>query len=98
MWEFVGGKKESGESYQQALKRELQEELGIEVAVGDLAVDTIYSYPDLDVHLNLFNCQIIAGQPRLLEHQDLRWISRQETADYQFCPADRQLLQLLFKD
>ena len=98
MWEFVGGKKEAGESYQQALKRELQEELGIEVAVGDLAVDTIYSYPDLDVHLNLFNCQIIAGQPRLLEHQDLRWISRQETADYQFCPADRQLLQLLFKD
>lgn len=92
MWEFAGGKVEAGESGQQALKRELREELGIEVEVQEEVADVVYAYPELSVHLTLYGAAIVHGAPRLLEHNELRWIALEDAADGEFCPADRLFL------
>lgn len=95
LWEFVGGKLEPGETAPQALVRECREELGITVSVGELYMDVTHEYPDLTVHLSLFNAAIAQGVPRLLEHNDLRWITVREIPDYPFCPADVDILRRL---
>ena len=92
LWEFAGGKVEAGESGAQALKRELMEELGIDVEVGEKVTDVVYSYPELTVHLTLYSAEIIDGAPRRIEHNDLRWITLDEARDGDFCPADRLFL------
>ena len=92
MWEFAGGKVENGETGQQALKRELREELGIEVEVQEQVADVSYAYPELTVHLTLYGAAIVHGTPQLLEHNDLRWIALDEAYDGEFCPADQLLL------
>ena len=93
LWEFVGGKVEPGETHSEALRRECREELGIELAVQDVFTDVVHAYPDLTVHLTLFNAAIAAGEPQLLEHNDLRWITPDEIPDFDFCPADIEILQ-----
>lgn len=93
LWEFVGGKTEPGETPTQALIRECREELGITVTVGDVFAEITHAYPDITVHLTLYNAAIAAGTPRLLEHNDLRWITVGEIPDYSFCPADEELLR-----
>lgn len=93
LWEFVGGKVEPGEAKEQALVRECREELGITVAVGDVFAEVTHVYPDLTVHLTLFNARIAEGEPQLLEHNDLRWITPGEIDRYDFCPADEALLK-----
>ena len=95
LWEFVGGKVEPGETKEQALTRECREELGVTVAVGDLYMELTHVYPDLTVHLSLFHAVITEGTPTLLEHNDLRWITRREIPDYAFCPADEEILRRL---
>ena len=93
LWEFVGGKVEAGETKEQALKREVKEELDIEIAVGDVFMEVEHSYPDLDVHLTLFHAEIKAGTPKKIEHQDIRWIPVSDIAQYAFCPADTEILK-----
>lgn len=93
LWEFVGGKVEKGETKQQALVRECTEELAITVSVGDVFMELTHEYPDLTVHLTLFNASIAEGVPQLLEHCDLKWISPAEIEDYDFCPADEEILK-----
>lgn len=95
LWEFVGGKVEPGETKQQALIRECQEELAITVAPTDIFTDVDHVYPDITIHLTLFNCTIAEGIPQLLEHNDLRWIATDEISQYQFCPADTVILDKL---
>lgn len=95
LWEFVGGKVESGETQGQALIRECQEELAITLSVGDVFMDVIHEYPDLTVHLTLFHATITAGVPRKLEHNDIRWITINEIPQYDFCPADKPILRRL---
>ena len=95
LWEFVGGKAEAGESLQEALIRECREELGITVAVDDVFMDVIHEYPDITVHLTLFNSRIAEGVPTLLEHNDLRWIRVDEIDNFDFCPADIDILKRL---
>lgn len=95
LWEFVGGKVEPGETFQQALIRECREELDIELAVGELFMEVIHEYPDLTVRLTLFNATIASGEPKLLEHNDLRWITVDEIDDLSFCPADDEILERL---
>lgn len=95
LWEFAGGKVEPGETREQALIRECQEELAVTLEVGDLFMDLIHPYPDLTVHLSLFNARIAAGVPQKLEHLDLRWITVEEIGQYAFCPADREILEKL---
>ncbi len=95
LWEFVGGKVEPGETKPQALIRECREELGIEVGVGEMFMEVIHEYPDITVRLTLFNAWILAGEPQLLEHNDLLWLTTAQIPDYSFCPADRDILQAL---
>lgn len=92
LWEFVGGKVESGETRQKALVRECQEELGITLDVGDVFYQVDHVYPDITIHLTLFHATIAQGTPKLLEHNDLRWITVPEMGDYAFCPADTEIL------
>lgn len=73
LWEFVGGKLEEGESRQQALVRECREELAVEISVGDVFMEVLHEYPDLLVQLTLFNAGITAGEPQMLEHNDIRY-------------------------
>ena len=95
LWEFVGGKVEAGESKEEALQRECREELDVDVRVGDVFMDLVHEYPDLTVHLTLFNAVILRGVPKALEHNDIRWLRREEIDDYVFCPADRDILDRL---
>ena len=95
LWEFVGGKVEPGETKEQALIRECREELAVELSVGRIYMDVTHEYPDLTVHLTLFEAQIAAGTPQKLEHNDIRWITPAEIPQYQFCPADRDILRRL---
>lgn len=95
LWEFVGGKVEPGESKEAALIRECREELGVTVSVGKVFLDVLHEYPDLTVHLTLFHAAIAAGVPQKLEHQDIQWISVSQIPDYDFCPADVEILEKL---
>ena len=97
MWEFVGGKVEPGETKQQALVRECREELDITVAVGEEFMEVVHRYPDLTVHLTLFSAKIAAGEPKLLEHNALCWITPAEIGNYDFCPADETILEEIKK-
>ena len=95
LWEFVGGKVEPGETREQALIRECQEELAVTVAVQDVFMEVDHVYPDLTVHLTLFNASIAEGIPQKIEHNDLRWITVEEIEQYPFCPADEEILRRL---
>jgi 8-oxo-dGTP diphosphatase len=95
LWEFVGGKVEPGETKEQALIRECQEELAITLSVGDVFMDVIHEYPDITVHLTLFSSTIAEGIPQTLEHNDIRWITTNEIVEYNFCPADTEILERL---
>ena len=92
LWEFVGGKVEPGENKEQALIRECVEELAVTLSVGDVFMDVVHEYPDLTVHLTLFNATIPEGEPQKLEHNDIRWITPSEIPNYDFCPADEEIL------
>ena len=93
LWEFVGGKVELGETKEQALIRECQEELAITLSVGDVFMDVVYEYPDINVHLTLFNATIAEGVPQKREHNDIKWITTAEIPNYKFCPADEEILE-----
>ena len=95
LWEFVGGKVEPGETREQALIRECKEELAVTVAVQDVFMEVDHVYPDLTVHLTLFNASIAEGVPQKIEHNDLRWITVEEIDQYEFCPADEEILRRL---
>lgn len=92
LWEFVGGKVEPGEAKEQALIRECQEELAITLSVGDVFMDVVHEYPDITVHLTLFNATIKKGTPQKLEHNDIQWITVDKIDQYEFCPADTEIL------
>lgn len=97
LWEFVGGKVENGETKQQALIRECKEELNITVSVKDVFMEVVHKYPDIVVHLTLFNATIAQGKPQKLEHNDIKWITSSEIANYDFCPADEEILEKIKK-
>ena len=98
LWEFVGGKVEPGETKEQALIRECQEELAVTLAVGDVFMDVIHEYPDIMVHLTLFNATIAEGELQKLEHNDIQWITPSEISNYEFCPADEEILDKLLQN
>ena len=93
LWEFVGGKVEPGETKEQALIRECREELNITLSVGDVFMEVTHEYPDITVHLTLFNATIAEGEPQKLEHNDIQWITPREISNYEFCPADEEILK-----
>ena len=97
LWEFVGGKVEAGESKEAALIRECQEELAVTLSVGDVFMEVIHEYPDITVRLTLFNAVIAEGEPQKLEHNDIRWITPAEIPQYDFCPADVEILDKIME-
>ncbi|NLB81320.1 MAG: (deoxy)nucleoside triphosphate pyrophosphohydrolase [Clostridiaceae bacterium] len=97
LWEFVGGKVQPGETKEQALIRECQEELAITVAPADVFTQVVHEYTDITISLTLFNCTIADGVPKLLEHNDLKWITPAEIPQYHFCPADTEILKLIME-
>lgn len=98
LWEFVGGKVEPGESMEDALIRECLEELDITVKVGEKYLQVDHDYPDISIRLSLYHCRIHAGEPTLLEHEDLKWIHPTEIPKYEFCPADAEILAKILSD
>ena len=97
LWEFVGGKAEKDESLKEALVRECREELGVTVEPGSIFVQLIHEYPDIKIRLTLFNSTIASGTPKLLEHNDMQWIYPSQIPNYDFCPADEDILKMLMK-
>ncbi len=97
LWEFVGGKVEPGETKEQALIRECREELAVSVCVEHAFMEVVHEYPDITVRLTLFNAVIAAGEPQKLEHNDIRWITPGEIPQYDFCPADEEILERIVK-
>ncbi len=93
LWEFVGGKVESGEDGRAALVRECKEELGVSVKVNEYFAEVTHEYPDITVHLTVFNAEIVRGEIAKLEHNDIKWITAAEIDDYKFCPADKIILE-----
>ena len=98
LWEFVGGKVEPGETKEDALIRECREELDITVKVFDVYMKVIHEYPDMTVELTLFNAEIESGNLRLLEHNASAWITADEIKNYDFCPADKEILERIKAD
>ena len=93
LWEFVGGKVEKGESREDALVRECKEELDVTVKPLDVFFTVDHVYPDITIRLVLFNAEIVSGEPKLLEHADLKWIRADDIDNYEFCPADKEILE-----
>ncbi len=98
LWEFAGGKVEAEETKEQAQIRECREELAVEINVESVFCEVTHEYPDLTVHLTLFNASIAEGTPQKLEHNDIQWITVGDIPKYNFCPADDEILALLMED
>ncbi len=97
-WEFVGGKVENNETLQQALVRECREEIGVDIEVGSVFMEVDHIYPDITIHLTLFNASLNGKTPKKLEHNDIRFILPSEIPLYEFCPADKEILKKIIRD
>lgn len=95
LWEFPGGKRHPGESFQDCLKREVREELGIEVAVGELLYSITHKYPDRVVHIRFFLCSLVSGDPMPIDCADIAWVNQSELLNYKYPEADACIINLL---
>ena len=94
-WEFPGGKVEQGEEPREALRREMQEELAVDIEAGKLVASVEYDYPDFHLSMLCFRCRVVAGRPTLLEHEAARWLSQEELDAVRWLPADVEVIRQL---
>ena len=95
LWEFPGGKIEPGESSEDALKREIQEELGVDIAIEDLICTTEYNYPSFHLTMHCYLCRVKTGEIELREHKSARWLRPETLNNVEWLPADKELLEKL---
>ena len=96
-WEFPGGKMEPGESPEEALVREIREELDTEISVGKLITSVEYDYPKFHMLMDCFMCNIVSGDLKLLEHEAARWLSADELWDVKWLPSDIRVIEEIEK-
>ncbi|HTB85858.1 MAG TPA: 8-oxo-dGTP diphosphatase MutT [Candidatus Sulfotelmatobacter sp.] len=95
LWEFPGGKRERGETFEACLVREIREELGVEISVGELFDEIAHDYPGKSVYLKFFLCKLLSGEPQPLDCAAVKWVEKEQLADFEFPAADAQLLEKL---
>ena len=95
LWEFPGGKREPDETFEQCLVREIHEELGVEISVGELFESVTHAYPEKTVHLKFFVCRLLGGEPQPLDCKAVKWAGKSKLADHVFPAADAKLLKKL---
>jgi mutator protein MutT len=95
LWEFPGGKLERNETFEECLAREIREELGMDISVGELFETVSHDYPDKSVHLRFYVCKPLAGEPQALGCAEFKWVEKEELRNYPFPAADARLLDKL---
>ena len=95
MWEFPGGKIEPGESREDALKREIQEELGVDITIGELLCTTEYDYPTFHLTMHCYLCSVASGEIELREHKSAQWLTAETLDTVEWLPADREIIAML---
>lgn len=95
LWEFPGGKVEPEESYQDALKREIKEEFNADIEVGDFVGENVHHYPERDIKLIFYKAKLISDKMELLEHEDIRWITKEDKDSFEFAGADNKVFDLI---
>ncbi|HUZ07974.1 MAG TPA: 8-oxo-dGTP diphosphatase MutT [Candidatus Paceibacterota bacterium] len=95
LWEFPGGKREAGETFEQCLVREIREELGVEISVGEMFEEVSHAYPEKSVRLKFFICKLLSGEPQPLDCAAVKWIDKLQLATHEFPAADARLLKKL---
>ena len=95
MWEFPGGKIEPGESREVALKREIQEELGVDITIENLLCTTEYDYPSFHLTMHCYLCSIASGDIELREHKSALWLTSDRLDDVAWLPADKEVIDKL---
>ena len=95
LWEFPGGKLEKGETYEEALKREIKEEFNADIEVEKYIGENIHHYPEKDIKLLFYKAKLISDKIELTEHEDLRWITKQDKDKFKFAGADEKVFEML---
>lgn len=95
LWEFPGGKVEPEESYQDALKREIKEEFNADIEVEDFVGENVHHYPERDIKLIFYKAKLISDKMELLEHEDIRWITKEDKDSFEFAGADKKVFDLI---
>ena len=95
IWEFPGGKIEPGEGREDALKREIQEELGVDIYIKELLCTTEYDYPTFHLTMHCYLCSIASGEIELREHKSAQWLTAETLDSVEWLPADREIIAML---